>query len=222
MEERKASEILFDLEQRFANLENSHKLIEFQLKIIIDNFNKFFKSIEAKPVDNIIVPKIEPEKKDIILEPPKAETLIEKKNRLMKTQRTNPLPDLKQPERTEYNFNVRRAGNSNISENKDINNTTSENDGGKRIPVTQKLILFDGDPMVSAKVTIKNDKDEVIKTAETSASGRWQVALSPGKYSINVSGKHGGSTIGFNQSFELPDMNSPFELPSPKAYKKIK
>ena len=223
MVEKKASEILYDLEQRFGNLEASFKLVEFQLKLIIDNFNKFFMTIDTKTINYIPVSKIDEPAKQIIESPPaKEETLIEKKNRLMKIQNTNSMSSEPPQEKVEYNFNVRRTGNSNMPKNKIINNNTLENEGGKKIPVTQRLILFDGDPMVNAKVLVKNDKDEVIKTVETSSAGRWQVALSPGKYSVNVSGKHGGSTIGFNQSFEVPDMNSPLDLPSPKAYKKIK
>ena len=178
---------------------------------------------QLKTINYIPVSKIDEPAKQIIESPPaKEETLIEKKNRLMKIQNTNSMSSEPPQEKVEYNFNVRRTGNSNMPKNKIINNNTLENEGGKKIPVTQRLILFDGDPMVNAKVLVKNDKDEVIKTVETSSAGRWQVALSPGKYSVNVSGKHGGSTIGFNQSFEVPDMNSPLDLPSPKAYKKIK
>lgn len=48
MAEKKSSEILLDLDNRIQNIEKQLKLQEFQLRIIIDNFNKLFKILPTE------------------------------------------------------------------------------------------------------------------------------------------------------------------------------
>ena len=54
MSEIKASEILLNLDNRMKNMEKQLKLQEFQLRIIIDNFNKFYKNTQQKLPETVI------------------------------------------------------------------------------------------------------------------------------------------------------------------------
>lgn len=213
MSDRKASDILLNIEKNINNIEKLLKLQDFQQKLIIDNFNKFFKHLDQKETKTSVEEEKQPQQIK--------ESLIDKKNKLMTIQRTQPqVSQNVESDNNNFNFKVNKQ---NIAtkppENEIINKTVSVNDE-RQVPITQKLILFDGNPMVSAKVIIKNSNDEIVKTAETSASGRWQSSLVPGKYTINVSGKHSGSMLEFNQSFEVPPTSSPLEIPAPKVYKR--
>lgn len=218
MTERKASEVLLDLEQRINNIETLLKLQEFQLRLVIDNFNKFFRQIEEskKPKEQPTIlgsQKTSEIVKTELADPIEQESIIDKKNRLMKIEHVKVEPNQKQ----DIAFKSKkpeRLGDI------DSNNTAFDNE--RKVPVHQKLILYDGTPMSGAKVLVKNENGDVIKTAETNQTGRWQAALSPGKYSINVSGKHNGQSLECNQTFEVPAMSSPLELPSPQAYKRKK
>lgn len=208
MPDRKASDILLELEEKINNLEKNMKNIEnilqlqsFQFKLIIDNLNKLSK--QNQQANELIAPVSSASSTMSAVSG--AESLIERKNRLMSTHASSLLPkelSLKQPP----------------SEN--ANNQVFV-DGGKRVPITQKIVLFDGNPLPAARVIIKNEKNEQIKTIETNNTGRWQTALPPGKYSINVFGKYmGGAILEFDQSFEVPDISSTLELPQPQVYKR--
>jgi uncharacterized protein YoxC len=52
--ERKASEILLDLESRIKGLESLVKLQEFQNRLILDSVNKLLNKKAAKPIDPIV------------------------------------------------------------------------------------------------------------------------------------------------------------------------
>lgn len=62
MSEIKASEILLSLDNRIKNIEKQLKLQEFQLRIIIDNFNKFYKNTQQKLPEPVVAKVVESDK----------------------------------------------------------------------------------------------------------------------------------------------------------------
>lgn len=217
MTDIKASEILLEMDKRLSNLENQQTLISFQLKLIIDNFNKFFKQEDNKQKE-IINQQQQSQEIAQKSQAPKEESIIDKKKRLMTINKT-----VAEKIESGINFKIdRRNVVTNQQENQIINNEAFNGQiiNEKKVPVTQKLILYDGNPMIGAHVTIRDTNEEIVKAIETSANGRWQTLLSPGKYSLHVSGNHMGNVLEFNQLFEVPAISSPLDLPAPQVYKR--
>jgi len=214
MIERKASEILLEIEASIKNIEASIKLQDFQQKLIISNLNKLFNKNDEKVIEKPLNNE-NSEIENFAAAPIKQESLVEKKNRLMTIQRKT-AEDIPK-EDPEFNFKVeRRNVNNTVLKSKETPDTKDV----KKIPVTQKLVLFDGTPMISATVLIKNKIGIPIRTLTTNQVGRWNVSLVPGKYSLTAKGDFGDETIEFSQMFEVPDINSPLDLPAPQTYKK--
>ena len=186
MVERKATELLDEINTRLINIERNLKLQDFQQKLIINNFKKFF---ENKVVPDLIKnpqPKEEFTKPEIV-----PESLIDKKKKLMS-----------------------------INKTKSVEITPDEEIKGKLIPVTQRVVSVNGDPVNSADVKIFTTNNKEIKSIKSTTSGRWQTALPPGKYILKVSGKYNEEPIEYSQTFDVPNIDSPIDLPAPEIYKK--
>jgi hypothetical protein len=197
MVEKKSSEILLDLDNRIINIEKQLKLQEFQLRIIIDNFNKMFKTLPA------VEPKVEPKAE------PKVEPKAEIKAEKIKTKEIIPI--------------IKGV----ISQNRKVafeeeQGLTTESSGQRKIPVTQVLKFSNGDPVGYASVLITDVKGDVVKKVNTNTVGRWQVILLPGKYVVAV---HGDSStnpevIEFTQAFEVSNNSQTIILPVPESIQK--
>ena len=188
MSERKASEILIDLETRIKNMEKQLKLQEFQLRLIVSNFNKLFKvtgdsqlpdylQIKSKSTDDKI--------KTIEL----TQSIIERKNKLQQIQQA-------------------------IAPDADFSFKTEVRDANvKLVPVTQLLNYTNGAPVVSANINVMDENGKSLRKLTTNTVGRWQIFLPPGDYMVNVKGNNDG--IEFTQSFKVVDSNAPIALTAP-------
>lgn len=194
MSELKASELLLDLDNRIKNIEKQLKLQEFQLRIIIDNFNRFFSKSDAAKAE----PKVN-QVKEII-----PEVKFEAKP-------TEPKAvELKEDDK-DYVFN-----------SKVITDKPKEK---KKVAVTQLIKLNNGEPLVGANVliytsTAANNKN-LVKKVTTNTVGRWQAFLSCTKYIVDIVGTTSSSEdIEFSQTFQVPESDVPFTLPSPNINQK--
>lgn len=201
MVERKASEILLEVEQRLKAIETLLKLQEFQNRLIIDNFNKLLRQNLQQDIRVAT-------QADIMPALPQAAENPNNSKKLMKIDFSSPVPS-----------NLKPLLDTDLK-SIDINDGVSMLNPEIKIPVTQKIIMFDGNPMSQAKITIKDDKKNFVKRVDSSMNGRWQVVLPPGKYSAHICGKHLGNTLEATQPFEVPIMSSPLELPPPQAFKR--
>lgn len=203
--EIKVSDILLDIQKRIINLEGVLKLHDYQLKLIVSNFNKFFESQKNQPVKSE--------------ENGREESLQEKKQRLMTIKKTNDqlmetvqnvkkieLPKSLNPleqEEEQIEFKIQSIGNF------------GGND--KKAPVSQKVVDKNGKPISGALVMIKDTNNRAL-TIKTNTNGKWQALLPLGKYNttVGVTPSANGGGVQYEQSFEVNTVDRPLEIPTPK------
>jgi len=200
MEEKKASEILLEVQQTVSNVETLLRLYEFQQKLILDKLNKVITYLDSKGV----VPHMEQTSiPDFVGKQEDQESFADKKKRLMSLENTKQSSLLSQND-----ANILASGEVDMKPKP------------KNILISQRLVSYDGTPIEGAYITIRNVKDKIVKTTRANANGKWQQALPPGKYTLMITGKANGIDIDFTQNFDLPESSLPLELPSPQIYKK--
>lgn len=193
MSEIKASEILLDLDNRLKTLERQLKLQEFQLRIIIDNFNRLLKTNPSKepqtPVVKITEVKASSDVK-AIKSPPVAKT--EDEDYVFKS-------EIATEKKAEVKLGRPKAAEKKIT-----------------IPVTQVLKYSNGDPAVAANIIIKNEKGLLVKVTNTNTVGRWQSFLEEGNYTVFAKATSpSDESIEFCQNFEVINTKTPINLPQP-------
>lgn len=191
MAEIKVSDIILDIQKKVTEIQNTQKMYDYQLKLIISNFNKFFEAQKNEP----------------------QETTQEKKQRLMTIKKTSEelnnnikkieLPKLNEEEEDEIDFKVQTVGNFDTNE--------------KKSPVSQKVTSGNGEPVVGALVMIKDQNNKFL-TIKTNTNGKWQALLPVGKYKVTVGTlpHTDGPRIQYDQTFEVTTTDRPLEITAPK------
>lgn len=239
MAEQKASEILLDIVTRLTEIEKMLKLNSFQQTTILKALNKLNKRFDNDNNANSIVNiKSEFEFSDSASTIPIAtinspgsnyESLIEKKNKLMsiasKTQsEENDVGYVSQEQfEKEQSKEIKNNSTGVVSKRERAvslvaNNVDKLEKMENLIPVMQKLNYDTGEPVGCASIMIRNLEDgSAEKTVSANSMGRWQAALSPGKYIARIMLL--GNLIS-EQAFNVPVTSSIFEITAPIIYKK--
>ena len=192
MDERKASDILLSIEQIVKNLERKFALQEYQYKLMIDNQNKLLNLLQDDEPEPYPIINNPIEKKPIVMEPIKVED--------------------------EFVFRVDRKPieipTDDIPPEKEI--PVKKNVPEKLIPITQRLVDPNGDPLENIEIRISNDYNEQLKIIRTNSSGRWSSALPSGRYIAKLYGKYKGNRIDTAIAFRIPpNCSITIELPTP-------
>jgi hypothetical protein len=194
MSEKKASEILLELDNRLKNLERQLKLQEFQLRIIIDNFNSFNKILQDNNLPVVETPKAQP----IITEVKANQTSTDKDYNFKSEVKTNPAAPKEKPAKPKPEKPEPKARKLTV-------------------PVTQVLNYKNGDPVIAGNIVIKDSKGRLIKVTNTNTVGRWQAFLEEGNYTVFAKGTSStDEVVDFFQSFEITGKVSPLNLQQPE------
>jgi hypothetical protein len=73
----------------------------------------------------------------------------------------------------------------------------------KKVPVSQKVLYPDGKAVVLANVEIYNSAKELLKKTRTNNVGKWAATLDPGKYTIRVQKTGTNEKPAVERSFEV-------------------
>lgn len=200
MSEKKASEILLEVDGRLKNLERQLKLQEFQLRIIIDNFNSFNKILQDNNLPTVETPKPQP----IITE-------VKSNQNIKQVAQDN-----------DYNFKseVKTTSTAPPTPPKEKPVAKPKPEPKEKIltvPVTQVLNYKNGDPVIAGNIVIKNSKGLLVKVTNTNTVGRWQCFLPQGNYTVFAKGTSSTEeTVDFFQTFEITGKVTPLNLPQPE------
>lgn len=181
MTERKASDILLDVEKKVNSLESMIKLQDYQFKLIISTLNKILDNQKNQP-------KPPP--------PQKAPVVINEPEKFFKQE----FPDV-EDEVEEEELKIENI---------------AKFDGKDKIPVFQKVMDKNKNPIPGALVLIKN-QDGVSRIAKTNTKGKWQGLLPVGRYKITVGTTPyaDGPRIQFEQTFDVIPGIASMEIPMP-------
>lgn len=220
--ERKATDILIDLERKIEQLLGYKKTEDLNQKLILDRLNKLLdrlnELLELKSQPNSAVVKPQPSSAKLpsvgaYVEPtppiamlPSGKNIISAKN--------------------EFEFvDVDEEGNEQLKEDlqplgrRDIRTPVSQ---GKKTQVQQKIIYPDGKNVILANVEVytmvpglkgKSEK-KIAKQTRTNSSGKWAAALDPGKYYIHVfkSATNNKPIVELNYEVEITLSDTTLEL----------
>lgn len=167
-EQRKATDILLDLEYKVDNLIKVISVYDLNTKLILDRVNKILNILEKsqnnsinKPIDNSII-------KPVDIEIPKNEaTVFVPSQQKIKV---NDTPVVRVQRQTNDKF-------SEFSKPQDMN---------KKTPIMQLVKDSNGKVILMADIQIFDEKNELVAKAKTNATGKWQAHLKPGNYNVNI------------------------------------
>ena len=167
MVERKASDILLDLERKLDQLLGFVKTIDLNQKIILNHINKQGLSVpppstmeentSSKP-NPMTFPQVQSKSK-LALALEQADKEEEEENQL--TVESNP-----QIPKRNARFNAEASA--------------------KKIPVQQRILYTDGTNVCLAQFRITDSGNNVVKEGRTNQAGKWLAALLPGEYTVNI------------------------------------
>lgn len=89
---------------------------------------------------------------------------------------------------------------------------------GKKIAVQQKIVYPDGKNVIIATVEIYNMSNVLVKRTRTNSAGKWNATLDPGKYLIHITKSATTEKPLVEQRYEveIPISHGPLELEPPK------
>lgn len=187
-EERKASEILLQLEHELKQLTGYVKTIDFNLKLLLSRVN----SSASLTAD------VTPVVKQVETPSPSAFS--------MPTVEAVGIPPLAFPSSP--------AASVVPKNQKTAKKVTSSEASSTKMPVQQRVIFPDGRNVMLANVEIYDLQNNLAKKTKTNSAGKWNATLIPGKYFVMVSKSIPNSKKPVEKRFEIeiPVSDAPIEL----------
>lgn len=177
-EPRKASEILLELEEKVDALKNSVGLYNFNLNLILGTVNKTYALLANLTNANVGAGMVQ--KPQL---PPSAPSVPA-------------VPDLTKisvPEgasvdvATEF-LGKRRTERDNVSPGApSLTPPASEIKSDRKVPVMQRIQDNNKRDVFMAEVQIYSSNNELVSKSKTSATGKYQAQLVPGRYTVKIS-----------------------------------
>lgn len=206
MDERKATDILLDLESKVDSLLAYYKVIDFNLKMILTKLQ--MQKIESN--QNIELPKVSENVGTV-------EAFIpETKGKKAKTIKSTvppptqpPIPSAATPAISSVS-----APPEEVFPEQDEGLKKAVVKSGKKVAVQQKIMYPNGKNMILAEIKITTSSGELIKTTRTDSSGKWKAVLVPGQYIVNIASRilQDQPKIEKSYAFEVPVQDEILEL----------
>ena len=200
MVDRKATDILLDIEKKIDLILGYQKTNDLNQKLLLDRLNKVVAGLEQVrlPVKNPIV------NNPSSFVPPITKPLMAKPIQVG-------VEDFDEQGRQQIEVELQpKTGR------RDIRVPTQP---GKKVAVQQKISYPDGRSVILATVEIADMSQNIVKKTRTNSAGKWNATLDPGKYIIHVSKSATTEKPVVEQRYEveIPISDSPLELESPKV-----
>jgi small nuclear ribonucleoprotein (snRNP)-like protein len=177
--QRKATEILISLESKIDTLTKVMYSYDMNMKITLNRVNEihsYIDGLKQEYADQIQQENTLPEDKQIIQAP--GEAIISQAEKPIVRGRVDRVDTAK---RDSY---IPPA----IQEEQRISIPPSQqaSNSDKKVPVVQRITDQTGKDLFMAEVSIFNLNKELVLKTKTSAVGKWQAILRPGKYIVNI------------------------------------
>jgi len=224
--QKKASEILNEIQHDILSLKKTVELLNFQYSMILERLNSINNKIGAGNLGEL---KKKPESIAVKFpsgiggtvtspeSPPIAMPIV--------TDRETSSPisaRRKQIPKQEFDFNETVYDDAELGDGMEevIENKTSI-EKIQTIPVTQILYTPLGKPMTLAKVEVINPKGKIVQKTRTNSAGRWQALLEPGVYQTHIVRRYNETSFDFTQDIKIGEvLGSQVEILAPEEYQK--
>ena len=196
-DQRKATEILLDIESRVSRIEGEIKLYNAGQALILKKLNEALslREPETEAKKTLPVPSVQP--------PIEVETNFQNGKRIgrdTETKATNADITFKE-------FLVQKAQAQEQQKK-------ASHPSGKKLPVVQKIQDTNGKDIFMANIVIAMPDGTQVFSTKTNAMGKWQAQLQPGTYQMRI-GKTENSTgkrIDITTPIIIPDADGAVEL----------
>ena len=173
MTERTTTDIILDLEQKMENVSAEVKNMSFSIKLLLDRTNMILQS------------------QSTILQKP-------------------PIQNSKQEEITFSAVQPKKKQTKEIALDKRKQDVSSKKPNYKEVNVSQKVVYPDGTPVILAGVRIFDaNKNDITKSltgkglVRTVTSGKWNIAIPPGDYIVQIQKEANASKPAFEQTIRF-------------------
>jgi hypothetical protein len=164
---RKASDVLLSLEEKIIHLTKVMNTYDLNIKIILDRTNRIYSYIEELKREYEIENNQQPAQTANITE-------------IFDIPGGNTLPVAEDP------MISKRALRADVVIDAVVPPLPEDPSGVKRISVIQRICDDKGKDLFMADVSVIDQNKSVIQKTKTTANGKWQARLMPGKYMVNI------------------------------------
>lgn len=174
MTERKATDVLIDVETKVNELLAYVKNIDLKMAILLDKLNSFTAETPKKQVHvetpDVEFPPYQPSAPSPFTSTP---DMKRKLQMALEQAQESELAD-------EITAEVKQSG-------KRRNLRFHGESQSRQIPVQQRIVYSDGKNVYMANVEIFDSNNKLVNKTTTDQVGKWKIPLPPGKYTISVS-----------------------------------
>lgn len=216
--DRKASEVLLDLENRVSILAGLVQNIDNNVKLLLDRMNR-----QARPQPQQPQQQPPPAPQQPEMWQPKRQAVSAEAPDLPKPQSPGRLiarPVTEQPyELDDYGKPELMEEVVHRGKRRDLRQP-ADNSQSKKVAVSQQLLFPDGKAIFLASVEILDGHGQLVKQTRTNSQGRWLAPLDPGDYTVHILKRMGADSkkppVEMRFQVQIPESGTPVELPSPE------
>jgi hypothetical protein len=213
--DRKASEVLLDLENRVSILAGLIQNIDNNVKLMLDRMNR-----QAQV----------PRAQQAVPQPPPQPEMWQPKRQMISAE----APDLPRPQTDklvarpvqEQPYELDEFGKPELMEEvvhrgkrRDLRQP-ADSSQSKKVAVSQQVLFPDGKAIFLASVEILDERGQLVKQTRTNSQGRWLAPLDPGDYTVHILKRMGADSkkppVELRFQVQIPESGRPVELPSPE------
>ena len=187
--EKKASELLLELEQKIDLILGYLKTSDLNYKLIIARLDKLASSINQPIATTPVKPSMVPTVPQLT-------------------------PRIAVPEFQEVDENNLPIINEELQPQSGRRDQRTPGQNKKKTQVQQKISYPDGKVVILANVEISDGAGQVVKQTRTNHAGKWSAALEPGKYLVKIYKPPTSNKPVVEQKFvvDIPASDTPLEL----------
>lgn len=216
MANRKASDVLLDLESRVVRLSGLVQNVDNNVKILLDRLNRQEVNVVKPPQRPAPIPP----QQHMMQAPVSAEApdLPKVQGRPQNLFVAKPVPE--QPyELDEYGKPELMEEVVHKGKRRDLRQP-ADSSQSKKVAVSQQLLFPDGKPIFLANIEVMDESGQVIKQTRTNSQGRWLAPLEPGEYTVHIVKRMAAESkkppVELRFQVQIPESGGPVELPSPE------
>lgn len=204
VEDRKATDVLLDLERKINEIHAYMKSMDFKYTLILDRLGKLA-SVSPSSVGEVVFPSVLPTTANANSPFKASSDLKEKLKKAMEQAQDDELADV--PEvatRMEgKRRNLRTHGTAQL----------------RQIPVEQRITYADGKTVYMASVSVSEMDGTFVTKTNTNQTGKWLAALPPGDYRVKVTkaGTQVKPKVEMDYQITIPNQDSRVELEQKKV-----
>lgn len=231
VEDRKASEVLLDLENAVRTLTGLANNTDHNVKLLMDRISRLEQLVVSSPSAPREQPKVLSAQPITV---PQQSPVYDEKRQVVRASRPHvsaESPDISPAAKfigspvEEQPYELDNYGQPELMEEvvhkgtrRDLRQP-ADNSQSKKVAVSQRILFPDGKPMFLAGVEVSDGEGNTIARTRTNTQGRWLAPLEAGEYTVHIVKRISPDSkrppVELKFQVQIPPSSSPVELPSP-------